>query len=202
MLISDIVTELITETGGDTSDTSLATLFLGFLKSTLRRLPRHTRTRYLYATKTSTLSSGSYYVSLPTGFIRERDVYYIDSGSRVDIPQLSFDEFNEQFNSTSTGGPQGYRIVGNTVEFLRTADKDYTIYFECTQEIDNISVSDTVTWDSSVTEIVKDGAKYYYFDYEEDSPRATEKLTLFTAGLQKLETDFMSDEIPNYIEEA
>ena len=202
-LYSAIRDEIIVEIGGDVNDNILSTNIFSFIKSALRRFPRHTRSRFLFTTKTASLTTGNYSVSLPSGFIRERSVYYIDSGARIYIEKLSFDDFNEQFNSTATGSPQsGYRIIGSTMEFLRSADTNYTIYIECLKEIDSVETTDTFSGDSSVIEILKDGAKYYYYDYEEDDKRAGDKLALFKAGLDKLESDFLSDEIPSHIGEA
>ena len=202
MLFSTIVTEILKECGCDATETDLQTLVLGFIKSALRRFPRHTRSRFLLATKSVTLSAGSYYAALPTGFIRELAVYRLDNGARENIPKLSAPDFNEEFNSTSTGEPNGYRIIGSNIEFTRSADQSYTIYIECSSEIDDVVAGDSFTGDSSIVEILKDGAKHYYFDYSEDSPRASEKLGMFKAGLDKLEIDFLSDELPGYIEES
>jgi len=203
MLYSAIVTEIINEVGGDSSDTTLSTLVLGFVKSALRRFPRHTRSRFLYTAKSVTLAQAATSATLPTGFVRERAVYYVDDGNRVDIEKLSFDDFNSQYNSSASGTPQnGYRIIGNAIEFLRAADKAYTIYIECLQEIDDIESTDTFPGDSSIVEILKDGAKYYYYDYEEDEKRCMDKLALFKAGLDKLDADFLSDDIPDHINES
>jgi hypothetical protein len=200
MLFSAIRDEIITEVGGDTSDSTLQTLVLGFIKSALRRFPRHTRSRFLLATKSVTLSAGSYYAALPAGFIRELAVFYLSGGGRKDIPKV--DDYNEQFNSTSLTPPSGYRIFGSNIEFTHSADQSYTIYIECSAEIDDVIAGDSFTGDSSIVEILKDGAKSYYFDYSEDYPKASEKLGMFKAGLDKLEIDFLSDELPGYIEES
>lgn len=202
MLFSAIVTEIIKETGGDINDTDLQTLIFGFLKSALRRFPRHTRSRFILSTKSASLSSGNYSITLPTGFIRERSVYYIDEGERKTIDITSFDQFNELFSSTSTGSPKEYRIIGSTMEFTRSADKAYTIYIEGSYEIDDVLVTDTFIGDSSVVEILKDGTKYIYFsDYQEDQTKGAEKLSLFNSGLQQLESSFIEDELPDYVEE-
>ena len=202
MLISEIRDEIISEVGQDTSDTTLAALIFGFIKSALRRFPRHTKTRLLLDTSYATLSSGANYLTIPTYFIQERAVYYINNGNRKDIPKLSFDDFNEQFNSTSTTKPTGYRIVGNVIEFLHKADKDYVIYVEHFKEVDNVALGDGFFGDTSMVEILKDGVKYYYYKYAEDPNEASSWLVLFKAGLDELESDFISDEIGSHIEES
>jgi hypothetical protein len=161
MLVSTIQSEIITEVGGDTSDTALATKVLGFMNSALRKFPLWTRSRFMYAAKTATLSSGDVSVSLPTGFINERDVYYISEGTRLRIEKPSSTKsFNDYVHTSSSGAPEFYQIVGQTVYFNHAADKDYTIYFECAIEQDGLETGDTVAFDSMVVEILKDGAKY------------------------------------------
>ena len=202
MLVSAIVTEILEETGGDTSDTGLAAKVFGFIKSALRRFPIYTRGRFLIGTKTVTLSSGSYSATLPSGFIRERAVYYLEDGNRKDIDKISFGDFNSQFNSNSSGAPNGYRIIGSSIEFLKSADANYTIYIECFQEIDGVALTDTFSGDSSVIEILKDGAKHYYYKYTEDPIEARESLSLFKSGLDSLDGLFVVDELPDYVEES
>jgi len=204
MLFSVIRDEIITEVGGSTSDSGLQTLIFGFMKSALRRFPRHTRSRILIDIAYATLSQGEQTLPVPSDFVRERQVYYLDSNNkRVEIDKLSFDEFNEQYNagSGSQSKPKGYRIYGSTIEFIHQADGTYTVYLEYYKSVDDIETTDDFFASSDVIEIAKDGAKYYYFDYEENYPKAAEKLGLFKAGLDKLEVDFLSDELPEYVQE-
>jgi len=203
MLISTIRDEIITEVGGDTSDTGLATNVLQFINSALRRFPLWTRSRFLYTTKSGTLTSGQYSLTLPSGIVNEREVYFITEGNRLRIDKApSNDYFNDAFNSTATGKPNFYRIIGQTVEFDRTADATYTIYFECSQEKDGLEATDTWTGDTTTVEVLKDGAKYYYYsDYVEDDEKGKQKLALFKNGLDELDSKYMATELGSHIDE-
>lgn len=202
MLISTIRDEIITEIGGDTSDTDLATKVLQFINSALRKFPLWTRSRFMFTTKSGTLSSGSNSITLPTGIVNERDVYYISSGNRMRIerpPSNSY--FNDALNTSATGAPNLYNIIGQTVYFDRTADQDYTIYFECVQEKDGVLAGDTFSADSMVTEVLKDGAKSYYYRYVEDDVPAKDYLQLFKNGLDELDSKYMASELGSHIDE-
>lgn len=201
MEIKDIRDEVIVEVGGDVSDSALQSKIFQFIKTALRRFPRHTKTRLLIDTYYATLESGEYYLTTPPYFIQERVVYYIDNGKRKEISKLPFDDFNEQFDSTSTSEPNGYRIIGNVIEFLHPADKDYVIYVEFFKEIDDVNLTNKFFGDTSMIEILKDGVKYYYFQYTEDDARANAQLTLFKIGLDVLENSYIVEELPDYIQE-
>ena len=190
MLISAIITEIVQETGGDTSDTDLAALILTCIKGALRRFPLFSRTRGIKTTSSISLTSGASSTSLPSGFINEEKVYWLENGARRNIEDHP--NFSGIVNTQDTGVPAYYEIVGATIYFDRKADKDYTIYIEHFKEIDAVAAGDTWAFDSSTAEILKDGAKYtYYSDYTEDQNKGAEKLALFKAGLQELESKFM-----------
>jgi len=202
MLVSTIRDEIITEIGGDTTDSALATKVLGFINSALRKFPLWTRSVFMYTTKSGTLSSGGSSISLPTGAINIRDVYYITEGNRLRIERPPSNEyFNDALNTSTTGAPNFYRVIGQTMEFDRTADKAFTIYVECLQEKDGVLAGDTFTADSTVVEVLKDGAKSYYYRYVEDESSAKEFLTLFKNGMDELDAKYMSSELGTHIEE-
>lgn len=202
MLISEIRDEIITEIGGDSSDTDLQAKIFQFIKTALRRFPRHTKNRLLLTTSYATLNSGKNYLTIPTYFIQERLIYLEENGNREPIQKLSLEDFTEKYNSSATGKPDYYRIIGNVIEFDKTADQDYTIYVEHFKEVDNVNLTDGFFGDTSMVEILKDGVKYYYYLYAEDDARANNQLALFKAGLDELEADFISDDIPTHIEES
>jgi len=201
MLVSTIQSEIIAEIGGDTSDTALSTKVLGFINSALRKFPLWTRSRFMFATKTATLSSGGVSVSLPTGFIKERDVYYKEDNNRLRIEKPPSHSYFNDVANTSSGAPNFYQVIGQTVYFDHAADKDYTIYFECSIEQDGLATGDTVAFDSMVVEVVKDGAKYYYFRYVEDDAGAGQQMTLFKNGLDELDAKYLS-ELGTHIDEV
>jgi hypothetical protein len=203
MLISEIRDEIITEVGGDTSDTALQDKVLGFIKSTLRRLPKNCQDRSLVAIKTATLSLAAQTATLPANFIRERELYYVDGGARKKITVIRDTEmFNERYRSDSSGRPEYCRIYGTTIEFSRPADAAYTIYIDCFQSVDSVVAGDTFAHDSSTAEIIKDGAKFYYYTYTEEKGQADSFKDLFAAGLRTLNTEYTWAETPDHIEES
>ena len=202
MLISTIRDEIITEIGGDTADTVLATKILQFINSALRRFPLWTRSRFMYTTHSGTLSSGSSSISLPSNTLTERVVYYISSGNQLRIERSASHEwFNDARNTGATGAPNYYEIIGQTMYFDRTADADYTIYLECQQEQDGVLAGDTLAADTTVAEIIKDGAKSYYYYYVEDIPSAKEFLTLFKNGMDELDAKYVAMELGTHVDD-
>ncbi len=202
MVVSTVRDEIITEVGADTSDTALQTKVLGFMNSAMRKFPLWARSVFMYTTKTASLFSGGSSVTLPTGVLGIRDVYYLSDNNHVRIEKPpSNDYFNDATNTSTTGAPHFYRVVGQTVEFDRTADVAYTIYFECQQEKDALGAGDTVTFDTTVVEVWKDGAKSYYYRYVEDEPQAKDYLQLFKNGLDELDAKYMVSELGSHIDE-
>ncbi len=203
MLISEIRDEVITEVGGDTSDTELQTKVLGFIKSTLRRLPKNCKDRSLISKKSVTLTVATQTASLPAKFLAEREIWYEEGGVRKHVTVIRDTElFNRQYNSTTVGFPEYCRIYGSTIEFSRPADATYTIYIDCFQEVDAVVAGDTFAHDSTTAEIVKDGVKFYYYTYTEEKEMLDKFGGLFKSGLAELNTQYTWLETPDHIEEA
>ena len=78
MTINDIISEIIEEVGGSTSDTVLSAKMLSFFKAGYRRLPAFVRDRNFLSEGTINLLTGSDTASLDGlgGFVREREVWY------------------------------------------------------------------------------------------------------------------------------
>lgn len=202
MLISEIRDEIISEIGGDTSDTELQTKILGFMKAALRRFPRHTRNRMIRGTKSGTLSAAATTMSLPSGVVSIEKAYFEDEGKRVEIVRPKLDRFTEEYRGEGVGQPQFFIVRQGTVEFNRKNDASRTIYFEAMIEIDSISAGDTWLFSSDRAEILKDGAKWYYFTYQEDEVKEAEWKGNFLGGLKELEAEYLREEIPDHVEEA
>ena len=202
MLISTIRDEIITEVGGDTTDTALATKVLGFVNSALRKFPLWSRSVFMYTTKSGTLSSGASSMSLPSGVVTIRDVYYLSSNNRMRIEKPKSNAyFNDAVNTAATGNPNFYNVIGQTVYFDRSATDNTVIYFECAQEKDGVVATDTFTADTMVVEVLKDGVKSYYYRYVEDDAAAKDSLTLFKNGLDELDSKYMASELGSHIDE-
>lgn len=204
MTLTEMATELCNDVGGDTSDSDLMAKLIVFIKGALRQFPLYIRNKFLIDTKTGTLSSGASTMTIPSGLIEPRDVYYITSSVRVRIKKLTYDKFNEAYQVGGSGAPEYYRIVGDTVEFSHAADQDYTIYFEgkCSS-VDSLSASSTFTGSDEVVEVVKNGAKeVYYLSYTEDNQLGPVFSAKFRDGLQKLDEQYMISDMPRYVEES
>ncbi len=204
MLISELISEIITEVGGDTTDTALTAAMLVFAKGALRRFPLFSRNRLLVDTSYSTLSSGANYLTTPTGFIREISIYYEETGgARKYIEKLTEGQFGSRVNTGTSGTISYYRIVGNVIEFDRNTDTERVIYVEHFKEVDDIETTDNFFGTSDMLEILKDGMKAtYYSDYVEDDAKGDRKMGLFKAGLDELESKFMMSEHGGHIDEA
>lgn len=195
MLISDIITEAMKEVGADLDDTDLEEKMLTLVKGALRWFPLFCRDELLVATSYATLEAGANYLTTPTGFIREvgeDSVYYIEDGAHKIITKLTDKEFRAVVNTSNTGKPQYYRVISNAIEFDRSADADIDIYIEHFVEVDDVAADDTFFGNTTMVEILKQGVKAtYYSDYVEDPAKGREKLDLFKAGLDEIESKHM-----------
>ena len=181
MLISAIITEIVGDVGGDTSDTDLIALMLTWVKGALRRFPMFTRSRSFKTTSTVSVSSGANSASLPTGFLREVYVYRKSSGADIEIEKHP--NFKNVVNTDASGELLYYEIVGSTIYFDKNSSGGETVYIEHYKEIDDVEATDTWAYSSPMAEVLKDGVKYYYYKNVEDQPNAAEALNLFKAGL-------------------
>ena len=200
MLISQIITDVILDIGGDTADTTLSTNMLAWVKSTLRRFTLFTRTRVFKTTSSVSVTSGANSASLPTGFLRETYVYRKDSGADIEIEKHP--NFKQVVNTSTSGELLYYEIIGGTIYFDKNSSGGETVYIEHFKEIDDIASGDTWSYSSPMIEVLKDGMKYYYYKNVEDQPNASEALSLMKAGLDRLEEDFIIDNNPGYINES
>lgn len=200
MLISAIISEVITEVGGDATDTTLIANMLIFAKSALRRFPLYARARLLKITSYATLAAGASYLTTPTYFIDEVQVWFEEDGKRQMIIKKDADRFSEVLDSAATGQPQYYYISGNVIQFDRKCDADRVIYVEHSGEVDDIAATSNFFGDSSMLEILKDGIKAgYYSDYVEDTAKGDRKFGLFQSGLDRMEEEHMKQEMGGHV---
>lgn len=202
MLISEIITEVISEVGGDTTDTDLIAKMLILAKGALRRFPLFAKARLLTNVSYATLLTGVNYITTPTYFLDEKFVWYEEEGNRKEIIKVDDDKFLELVNTQSTGVPKYYHITGNVMEFNVNSDADRVIYVEHAAEVDNVAATDDFFGSTDMLEILKDGMKAtYYSDYVEDPVKGDKKLALFKAGLDKLEERHMIQTMGGHIGE-
>ena len=203
MLISEIIGEVLSDVGEDSGDTDLIAKVLIFAKGALRRFPLFCRSRLLMDTSYATLKAGVNYLTTPTGFIEEIAIYYLVDGKKNYIDKATESEFGDAQNTQLTGNPSYYRIVGNVIEFDKSAAEDLVIYVEHFKEVDNVALADDFFGSTDILEILKDGMKAtYYSDYQEDVAKGKEKLALFKVGLDTLDSKFMVKELGTHVTEA
>ncbi|MFA6142506.1 MAG: hypothetical protein WC738_04335 [Candidatus Omnitrophota bacterium] len=203
MKIQDITNEIISETGGDSTDTDLYTKMFGFLKAALRRLPRFVLTRTLLSTASVSLSALANSASLPAGFVKERFVYRKDTGGqKIEIKHSNYEEFNK-VNNDLTGSIYFYDIVGKTIYFDHKAEAADTIYVECFKnDTSALAGTDDFFGNDDEVETVKDLTKYiYYKDYEEDMEKAAASKQDAASGIATMKSDYLRQQ-QGYVEEA
>lgn len=206
MLISDIITEIMTDVGADLSDTVLTGKMLTFLKGGLRMIPVKARSRLLTAVSSVSLAENGYSVAVPTGFRKEvsdQSLWYVEGGSREPIIKYQRDDFTQIFNDTVLGPPKYFRIIGSTIEFDRRSEVARTIYVEHFKDISSVVAGDTFVGDDSLISAAKLLTKHIYFnDYEEDESRGKTALALAQDILQEIDSEYMENELGSHVEEA
>jgi hypothetical protein len=198
MVVTDIITELVRETGGDQDDTSLSTLWLSFITAALRRIPEQVRTRAIYANTSLTLTSGQRTVTLPSNFAYPKHICRVYDTTRPEITILQDPVFNKYY-TTQTGVPQFARVNVSTIEFECLAVQDYTIVLDYYKDPSyGLTSSDGV--ERKLVEPVKEMAKYiYYFDYEEDTEKGQAHLVIANDLLNKIEEKDMEQEVGSHV---
>ena len=203
MIVSAIVSEIISETGGDTSDTGLQTLIFGFVKAALRRLPRFMISRSLLITTSISLSAGANSASLPNGFVREKQIYRRDSGGvKVEITHPPYFDFHN-VNNNDIGAINHYDILGKVIYFDHKSEAADTIYVECFKnDTSSLVIGDSFVGNDDEVEILKDMTKYiYYKDYEEDMKKAAASKQDAADGIASVKSDYMRQQ-QTHVEEA
>lgn len=205
MIISDIITEILEEVGGDTSDSTLVTKMLGFFKSGLREIPAYVRDRNFYFESTYTLPSASNTLDLSnfSGFIREREVWF-QGDNLIHIPIYvppSLQYFEKIVTPNSPGKPF-YRIIkGRTMQFDKKVDAGIVIGMDYLKEVSGIAASDTWYPDEQILQAAKYFCKKVYWQYQEDLQKALDCERQGKEIASKLEEEYEVQEMGNYVDE-
>jgi len=206
LTIDEVLNELISEVGGDTTDAAFKTKMLGFMKAGIRHIPVFMRSRLFLTLGTSTLSAGDFSIDLSAlnpGFIKERAVWWVTSESKRELiwQPNSNRQFNDIFSPNASGNPRVYRIYNKTMEFNRKADKEYTIGIEYFKEVSAVAVDDTFFGDDSLLEAVKHFTKMVYFgDYEKDRQSKADHQRDGEKIIFELKADYEVQEMGGYVE--
>lgn len=206
MTINEVITEIITEVGGDPSDSTLTAKMFGFFKAGYRRIPALIRDRNFLAEGTITVSSGSDkgdLTSLP-GFIREREVWF-QGDNLIHIPIYrppSTQYWHKVITPNASGKPFYFRIYGKTIQLDKKADKDLLVGFDYFKEVSAIELTDTWDADEQIMEAAKDFCKMVYFgSYEEDEAKASRFERQGKDIISRLEEEFEVEELGGYVDE-
>jgi len=199
MIIQDIRDEIVAEVGQDSEDTTMLANMLTFIKSALRKIPRHVKDRTITTISYATLSAGDYSMDLPSNFIRERRVWRMESGNRKEIGKLPFDTFATRINEDSSGPVSSYRIYGKTIEFDVKTASDEVIYIEHFKSVWDVALDDTFHGNDDLVELVKEHTKAIYYESVEDNARAQMHLALAKDEERQVTADFMADEIGDHV---
>jgi len=203
--VEDLIDEMIRQVGkgGDLEDADLREVMLDGVKSALRRLPLHASDRCIRDKTSGSLTSGAQTMAVPSGSLQILGIWILNGSERIEVFKQGLEDFNRLYRSSGAAMPSYFHVRGSVIEFNVPADQTYSVIVERTIEIDNVTEETSLTFDSSVFEIVKDGAKsIYYFEYEEDTEKGVGKNNQFEAGLRKIEARDFRLTYPDYVEEA
>ena len=203
MKISEMITEVIDEVGQDSEDTTLTAKFLNYCKASIRRLPSKTRERTVITISSATLIAGNGALTLPSNFIGERQVWYLESGERKEIHKKIADEFNYIKNESTLGVPEFYRIFAKYIEFDVNALSDMTIEIEHFKDVsDGLATTDDFFGNVDLIETIKDLMKFYYFTYKQQYDIAGGFFNNARDQLSDADAEFMEEELGSHVEES
>lgn len=209
MLISDLVSEVIGEIGGDSSDSALANKVFGFMRSGMRLIPTLVRSRALTAQKTFIITANLNFYDLTLlspSFIRERDggFWYVDNNNkRVPIYRLSLDMFNQQVDQTGSTYPRYYDISNKQFNIDRPVSSNLTIYVDYFTALTNsLATSSTFTLGEDHIELVKFLTKRYYYEYQEDMQKKDSNTADAKVIMDELEARYQEDELGDFPDET
>jgi hypothetical protein len=123
MTIPTTYANLQTAVAADLARSDLTAELPNFINRGEAILNRRLRLLIMETSASSTLSSGSETMSLPTGFLEHINLRYSTDNHMP--TQVAWDDL-DALKSTSSGRPTIYAI-GSSVEFDRAADQNYTI---------------------------------------------------------------------------
>lgn len=205
LTIEQVITEIVTEVGGDTTDDDFAAIMLVFFKSGIRKFPTFIRDRLLLVIEELTLSSGDQSLDLTTltkGFLKENHVWWVGTNdNRLPIIPPPYREyFNRIYNTSGVGKPIYYVINEKTMLFEKKTDQDITVGIEFFKEISNVSTTDLFFGDERTLEACKELCKQGYFlDYEEDERKSVLHGNESQRLLIQLEADYEDQEMGGHI---
>lgn len=202
MTITNIIAEIIAEVGEDSSDTTMAANMLTFLKGACRMIPLYTKERSVVVISPVTLSADAYTASLPSGFIEERQLFYVESNKPIPITKITEAQMIDRQVREGSGAPKEYRIYGATIEFTRKADQSYTVYVEYFKMDSAVAGGDTFVGSEQLVEALKALTKSKYYGSNEDDIKRDSYASQGISILRTINGKFIEQELGTHAEEV
>lgn len=90
------------------------------------RIAREIRAQIQEQRTTTTLLTSTPYINLPTDYMEHR-VLWISDNPKVKLEYLAPEAFFERYNTSTTGKPRAFTIIGDEVRFGPSPDSAYTV---------------------------------------------------------------------------
>lgn len=206
--MSDLITEVVGEIGGDPEDADLSNKLFGYMKSGMRIIPALIRSRIITTRKTFILPAGSNsydLTQLSPSFLRERLFSYVDNNDKnVEIRRQSVGMFTQYQDPQLVGAyPMHYNISNNNVFFDRSAPQDLTINIDYFCGITDGLTINTVYFSSEDSiELVKSLCKIKYYEYEEDDVKMASSKSDAKILMDEMESRYIEDELGDFPDET
>lgn len=208
MLISDLVSEVVSEIGGDVDDTGLASKVFGYMRSGIRIMPALIRARVLTCESSFVLNNASTYdlKLLSPSFLRERPegFWYVDNNNkRVQIYRLSLGMFNSQVDQSGATYPRYYNISVKQFRIDRPTNGSLTIYCDYFCGLtDTLATSSQFILGEDFIELVKFLTKRFYYEYQEDMDKKASASADAKIIMDELEARYEEEEMGDFPDES
>lgn len=203
MLLSDLVSEVISEVGGDPTDSALATKVFGFMKAGMRTIPALIRGRMLTTRQTFTMPANTNSYDLGTlspSFIRERGFWYTDGNNKkVEIFRMDVSQFKQYQDVLAQSNPRYYNIsIKNFLtDRLTPAALPIEVDYFCALT-DSLTSSSTFVLGEDYIEMVKSLTMVKYYGYQEDDVKIASNKGDAKTYLDEMGNRFEQDEMGDF----
>lgn len=97
-------------------------------------------------TATLTCTANTEALALPVDFIDFRSLSLLSTTPQGTLEFLSPEQYNQQFQTTNTGIPRVYTIIGNNIYLQPIPDQAYTLNAVYEAKLTNLSVATPTNW--------------------------------------------------------
>ena len=159
------------------------------------RANKRLRLRGMESRVTATVSSE--YAALPSDFLAMRN-FQLNTSPRTRLEYATPEYLDARYgDSTATGQPVFYTLVGGEIQFAPIPDGDYTAELDYYAKFD--IATDTTNWLlTNAPRVYHYGALAEAYRYLKDDARATQYDRLFELALQDVEKSDERDQYPDF----